>query len=334
MLHLSTFSLSYSVAQSHTSCFCFTKTRILGTASHSNVRSQKSELNIGLARSRRPDSIVIMSIPAWASKARSMKDYENDEAQKVINIFERLLTKDLAPEQAAADINTVLEPVMRTNRSDLRIISPFLILSNAVRELGSDREVSGRLVSLLESLRMIQAKDESGNDLSYEWGGKLWTDLPTFGATFRDYGGIDLDYKSLEDGIKLSEWFAQKTRLLNATSFAATALVSAQSMSGMAFYIPACMEDALGPPDDSLEPRFNAAMYIPAVSAWISIAGNHIFNLCRESKTHGFSMDNWELWKKKLGDVALDDSIGDEEREIALKVKDEMTRIQTESGNT
>ncbi|KAI3325926.1 hypothetical protein HD806DRAFT_552320 [Xylariaceae sp. AK1471] len=271
-----------------------------------------------------------MSVQSWASRARSSEERQNVESQHLVDIFERLLTNQSTPEQAATDINAVLEPLMRTNPADLRIISVWGILCHAVRELGNDRQRSHCLVEFLESMKKLQIKDEAGNDLKHDWGGRFWSDLPAFGMMFRDYG-IALES---DDDLETNKWLAQKTEFLNASSFAATALASTPELSGFTFHFLNCMNETFGGVDDMPAPGVRAAMYIPAVWAWISIGGTKIYELCRESKVSGFGMDNWESWKKRLDEIAADDSIGSEERALALKAKDVMINIQNETGNS
>ncbi|RYP15468.1 hypothetical protein DL765_005675 [Monosporascus sp. GIB2] len=67
----------------------------------------------------------------------------------------------------------MLEPLVRNDPDDLLIPSVWGLFCDAVRELGSDREASKRLVDLLDALRKLQVRGEHGNDVKHEWGGSI-----------------------------------------------------------------------------------------------------------------------------------------------------------------
>jgi hypothetical protein len=126
--------------------------------------------------------------------------------------------------------------------------------------------------------------------------------------------------------MELSDWVGQKAPFLNATSFAAVCLTSNPDLSGMSFYIKDCMEEALGGPYETPEPRYRAALYVPAAVAWMSIAGPRIYQLCKE-ELMGFDLGNWESWKVGFGKVEADHGVDGEIREAASRAKGKMEHI-------
>ncbi|RYP30293.1 hypothetical protein DL767_006327 [Monosporascus sp. MG133] len=175
---------------------------------------------------------------------------------------------------------------------------PYWCLS-AVQELRSDRETSKPLVDLLGALRKPKVRDEHGNDAKDEWDDRYWANLPTFTS------GVS--------GVR------DKRRLGR----------SSPGWSGMAYYVKSRMREALaGPyPYDTPEPRYRAATYTPTASAWISIAGQKIYGLCRGGES-GFDLPTWESWEKGSGEVAASDEVDGEAGEIALRARDDMRAIQ------
>lgn len=128
-----------------------------------------------------------MSVQTWMSKALSSKKYQKPEAQHLIDTFQRFLSNESTSSEAADSIATILEPLIRKDPSDLCIGLVWHVLCDVVRDLGSDLEISKRLVDLVESLRQIRVKDENGNIMK-NGPSEYWTDIPRLALTFREYG--------------------------------------------------------------------------------------------------------------------------------------------------
>ncbi|KAI0183159.1 hypothetical protein EV127DRAFT_353264 [Xylaria flabelliformis] len=267
----------------------------------------------------------IESVQSWASKSRTYNEHHSVEAQHIIDIFEKLFLNRTSPADAAYSINKELYPLMQANPSDLRITSVWGIVCHAVRSLGSDRSISLLVVQMLDAMRKIEIKGEDGNNIRKDWGGYFWKDLPGFSLTFREYG-IDLEP---DEGLTDSEWLAQKTHFHNATSFAAIALAASPQFSGFIFFFLVCMGEAFGGVDDEPAPQARAAMYIPAVLAWLANAGDRIYQMSKEGTQKGLDMDTWLSWKNSLDQVAADTSIEDDMRRLALEAKNTMDSVET-----
>ena len=136
-----------------------------------------------------------------------------------------------------------------------------------------------------------------------------------------------------EDALERDEGLMQKTPLLNATSFAATAFARSSTMSGMSFYIPAAMEIALGEQDSTADPRDKATVYVPAACTWIFIAGPKIYEYCknRTSLFQEFNLDRWVSWKSGFGKIARDSQLDNELRSAGLAAQEAMQKIEVVS---
>ncbi|KAI0855197.1 hypothetical protein F4860DRAFT_507670 [Xylaria cubensis] len=265
------------------------------------------------------------SVQSWASKTRAQNEYQSVEAQHIIDIFEKLFLNKTSPADAACSINDELYPFIKANPADLRITSVWGIVCHAAKELGSDRPISLLVVQMLDAMRKIEIKGEDGKSIRKDWGGHFWKDLPGFSLTFREYG-IDLEP---DEGLTDSEWLAQKTHFHNATSFAATALAASPQFSGFIFFFLVCMGDAFGTVGDEPAPPVRAAMYIPAVLAWLFNAGERIYQMSKEGTQKGLDMDTWSSWKNSLDQLAADANIEDDMRRLALEVKITMSNVET-----
>ncbi|RYP08485.1 hypothetical protein DL764_001873 [Monosporascus ibericus] len=189
----------------------------------------------------------------------------------------------------------VLEPPVRRGPNNPRITSIWRLLCGTVRELGSDREAGKRLINLLETPSKLQFRHERGNDVKHEWGSR--------------YPKLVTSNQPCETRIDSDE--------------------AAPGCSGMTYYVKRCMSEALARPYpyDMPEPRSNEAVYMPAASAWISIAVRNMYESRRGGES-GFDLPIWESWEKSFGEVAASDEANGEAQEIALRAKDEMGIIQ------
>ncbi|OTB04257.1 hypothetical protein M426DRAFT_11879 [Hypoxylon sp. CI-4A] len=268
-----------------------------------------------------------MSVQAWAAKARSSAEYQSVESQRLIDAYQSLLEGKSTPQDAAQIVSTILEPIIKRSPDDKHTAFVWGFLCDSVRHLGGDKAVSERLVDFLDSIVKLDVKDDLGNIIKHEWGGRFWSNLPTFALMFREYGISIEPYEEME--MEINDWVAQKTPYYNATTFAAVCLTRSSNLSGMAFYIKDCMEEARDESCDEPELRFRAALYMPAASAWISIAGRRIYDMCKD-KEWGLSMDDWNSWKMGLGRIGGTAKVDEEARETAIGIKDTMEAIQSE----
>ncbi|KAI0484424.1 hypothetical protein GGR56DRAFT_613769 [Xylariaceae sp. FL0804] len=280
------------------------------------------------------------TVASWETKLRASDAYQRPEHQRLIGIYARLLEGTSAPDAAARDAAAVLDPWVQSHPADIRILAVWGVLCRAAREFGSDPEASRRLVDFLVALSGIRVEHhEHGFEVVLAGGNRrFWADLPGFALMFREYG---IYVEADEDMESLSEWLAQQTPYLNATSFAATCITHAPDamFRGTEHHVKPCMAEATDvdvedshPP--SASPRDRTAVYVPAAAAWISIAGPALYELCRSSGDAGsleerFSLEgDWRAWRDGLGRVAACDQVSAEIRETARGARDRMVAIE------
>ncbi|KAI1098039.1 hypothetical protein F4804DRAFT_325867 [Jackrogersella minutella] len=264
-----------------------------------------------------------ISIQAWADISRCSTEYQGPEKQHLIGVFQDLLENRSTPEESANSASAILEPLIKKDPNDLRNLSVWTILCDAVRHVGSDLAASKRLLNFLKCIGRIQVKDDHGNVMQYDGCHRFWVDLPTFALSFREYG----IYIEADEDLDISDWVGQKVSYLNATSFAATCLADSRDFSGMAFYIRECMGGTLEPPYETPELRYRAALYMPAIAAWISIAGQKIYEMCKHEEW-ALNMEYWNSWVEGLGLVGENSQVDEELRDTALIVQEKMRSIQ------
>lgn len=89
-------------------------------------------------------------------------------------------------------------------------------------------------------------------------------------------------------------------------------------------------------------PRLEA--YVPLAGIWILFAGNVIFGHCCTPRTvesgdrgrnrnwkgpNGFSIERWNFWKKRFGEIKEHDQAGEKIKEIAAEAEDAMIKFES-----
>jgi hypothetical protein len=132
-----------------------------------------------------------MSITAWADIERQNKYHQDAEQQRAIDIFQSLLEGRIDPDSAAGTIASIYEPLLKRDFKVSPVAAVWGILIDAVREFGCDRELSERMIRLLNSIsKLPDVLDEHGNTIfpvMHKAAGVYWRDLPEFTLSFREY---------------------------------------------------------------------------------------------------------------------------------------------------
>lgn len=281
-----------------------------------------------------------MAVKSWADRERASEHLHTQEAQKTINIFETLLEGSIEPEEAARILADIYDPVIRAQPNDSRVGEIWSILCEAVRTLGDSHGSDDKLVQLIASIMELPAvEDEHGHAIKHQWGGRYWMDLPMWSLMFREYG----IFIEVDEDIGEEQWLAQATPFLNATSFAAKLLSRVPEMKDVAFHAEVCLSEALEGPYETPSPKARAAMYIPPVATWMSLAGEKIYGLCKENykrtddsvngddlvwKGTGFSLQRWDVWKQRLTELSQNPTLEESLRIKARSALDEMERYK------
>ena len=99
----------------------------------------------------------------------------------------------------------------------------------------------------------------------------------------------------------------------------------------MPFHAEVSFMEGIEVPYQTPEQQRRAATVVPPAATWILLAGGKVYELCKsgkDDKGRGFSMGKWVLWKEKFGEIAANQELGDDVRDIASKAVDEMERIE------
>ena len=124
---------------------------------------------------------------------------------------------------------------------------------------------------------------------------------------------------------------AQKATLLNVINFSALYLDHGQKDIGMSFHAEVSLMEGIEVPYQTPEQQRRAATVVPPAATWILLAGEKIYDLCKsgkDDKGRGFSLRRWALWKAKFGEIATNQGLGDDVRDIASKTACEMGRVE------
>lgn len=138
------------------------------------------------------------------------------------------------------------------------------------------------------------------------------------------------------------EWLTQAAPFLNATLFAATCLRRVSSMVDLSRYAEACLQEAVEHSGAISRPREHAAMFGPPAAAWILIAGERIYQLCKENYKRenvangiehgGFSLERWAYWKQKFFEMAESEEMEDNARDYARKTGEAMGAVEVRAA--
>ena len=131
---------------------------------------------------------------------------------------------------------------------------------------------------------------------------------------------------------------AQRTALLNVTTFGALYLARGIRSIGMDLHAEGSLMDGVEEPYDTPEQRRRAATVVPPASTWVLFAGEAIYKLCKNEHNRredlgqygrGYSLGRWIVWKKKFGVIGAMESLEQGVREIAQRAASEMSRIDS-----
>ncbi len=130
-----------------------------------------------------------MSVESWANAARGARHRQTPEEQRAIDAFQGLLEGKSTPNIAAGTISLLYEPLLKGSPNSAHVRSLWEILCDAVRAFGGSKDLSERLLDLLDSISQLpDVTDEHGNAIISEWKhGVFWRSLPELPIMFREY---------------------------------------------------------------------------------------------------------------------------------------------------
>ncbi|KAF8972226.1 hypothetical protein BDZ97DRAFT_1913447 [Flammula alnicola] len=254
----------------------------------------------------------------------------------------------VSPTDAAKEIDKLF-PLNRASRDDRKNEEPesFLfemwgVVISVAEQILWKHPGQTRLVEVVQAL-----KDFPGpTTIEMEGWGKLavWSDLPLLGPVMTERGyAIDLgDASDAQEAIR--------TRQRNFVAFAARLTQSGLVDRSKHFSIQDFRAAFEEEPDQRSKaylkqgPRLD--VYVPLAGIWILLCGNVIFAHCRNPGTpladfkdagkdwkgaNGFSIERWNFWKKKFGEVKAHDQACEKTKGLAARAEEVMHRIEGEA---
>ena len=131
-----------------------------------------------------------MSIGEWADAARRDQYRQGSEHQRAIDTLQSLLEGKTDADSAAGTIASVYEPLLKQNLAPSPVATLWGIFCDAARALGGEKEISERLVGILNSIsKLPDVTDQHDKAITPAWSsaGVYWRDLPELTMMFREY---------------------------------------------------------------------------------------------------------------------------------------------------
>ena len=284
-----------------------------------------------------------MSINSWADSYRSAQYHQSANEQKSIDLYQEFLQGETKPDVCARKLADIYEPEIKRGAMPVYVTPIWSILCSAVQEFGDNHEMNHRLIDLLFAISELpEVLDDRGRrPLGQRWEDSYWKPLPDFAIVFRDYGvgqlrgmsrvnpsplicmpGCDPDETGYEDP---SEFYAQATPLLNATTFAAMYLN--RGATSMSFFASMALTADVARPCVTSEDQRGTKIFVPPAATWILLAGECLYSLCQCNQRQ-LSLKNWLLWKQGFGELAANEALEEHVRDICRRAAMEMARIE------
>jgi len=278
---------------------------------------------------------------SWAVDARADKWWQDQEPQEVIDLVEELVDNEKSdPPSAARRVCALYEPLVKQKPAEITGVI-WGIVFQAARAIGQDEGASKRLRDFVLAIQLADDMlDQSGEQVK-DNGSVVWRDLPGFSHMFRDYCiNIDPIYDCT------GNWLDQAPTLLNASTFGALFFSETPFPTRMSFFASVALIEGLevSYPQDQIQ---QAIMYIPPAATWIRLAGVSIHKLCVDRHdSHatcgtlepgctwewtggkGFSVERWQYWKRRLGELVAEQSLDEHLRSMAKEAEAKMDSIE------
>ncbi|KAK3674859.1 hypothetical protein LTR78_005203 [Recurvomyces mirabilis] len=286
-----------------------------------------------------------MSTQLWTDHARATHPVDAKH-EAVINTIQALLNDEIDPSEAGHSIAATYEPylkyeIMKTS-SYYKLGIFWSIFCQATRQFGDTkaRELADVVIGLAS---LPPVRDDAGKLVRHQGGGVYWTDLPEFGAMFRDYGNY-IDDEGDDDWDDVGEeWLKQAPAYLNATTFLATLFARSSRDVGGTFNGSAALKDALE--NDEVPRRQKCVtMYLEPAAVWMSIAGEKLYCHCAGRSGaasaaagvlwkggHALSFERWSFWRERF-ETLSEAAIGERYRAVAVGAVTRMKEIEVSNS--
>lgn len=123
---------------------------------------------------------------------------------------------------------------------------------------------------------------------------------------------------------------AQRATLMNVVTFGALYLIRSPGNVGMSFHAEVSIMHGIESPYQTPEEQRRAKTVVPPAATWILLAGEKIYELCKNGDTQqgrGYSLERWALWKRDFGEIATNRGLTDDIKHIASQAAFQMEKI-------
>ncbi|KAL8990078.1 MAG: hypothetical protein Q9177_001186 [Variospora cf. flavescens] len=274
-----------------------------------------------------------MSIEDWAKAARKSPYRQSYEQQRAIDTLQIVFEGKDGADSAATTIASLFNPLLQHGFSVSPVFEFWVSVCEAIRMLGANQRIDGRLIELLNALSNLpDLTDQSGKAIGPGGGfpGVYWKDLPGLGITFREFA-IDIEPESPEMPDEGDWTAAQRATLMNVVTFGALYLVHGRTNIGMSSRAEVSMMHGLETSYRSPEQRRRAKTLVPPAATWILLAGKKIYELCKSGvpqRGRGYSLERWDLWKEDLFAIAGNTGLTVDVNHIAIQAAAKMGKVE------
>ena len=302
---------------------------------------------------------AVISIGEWTRRQYLSSGSQAQREKSAIDTLADMLEGGSDPATAARTITALYEPYIDNDKENYVVCNLWGKICSAIRTFGSDTKHTERLVDMFKTISDLRMLDDDG-EIMIVAGMEYWSSLPWFGMIFREdcvgklyhqlstfsllltrsSRALDLNFDELEEDERRTEVAA----LLNSAHFAAT--YWRRYGTAVDFLTIGTISNGVEDDIKTQEELEEASIYVPPAATWILVAGDFIFDCCRQnferrpyqgpsfSKTNlfkgdkGYSMERWAFWKQRFSEIAHMENVGAYARDFALRAFDEMVRVE------
>ncbi|KAF8803326.1 hypothetical protein BYT27DRAFT_7340991 [Phlegmacium glaucopus] len=237
----------------------------------------------------------------------------------------------LSPTNAAQEIDKLF-PLNRPREEDRESEGPesFLfemwgVVTSVAEQIPWNHPGQTRLVEVIQALKDLPGPTTVQMD---DWSKlAIWSDLPLLGPVMTEHGYTidvgDTSARLTQSGL------ADRSKHFSIQDFRA-AFEEEPDQRSKAYL--------------KQGPRLD--VYVPLEAIWILLCGNVIFAHCRNPGTplagfkdagknwkgvYEFSIERWNFWKKRFGEIKGHDQASDQTKELAAEAEGRMNRIESEA---
>ena len=289
----------------------------------------------------------------WATAARDNVYWEGLGEQQAITTYQDLLNHRIVPIQAAQIISSLY--ISRIEEGDVNSWYPWSILLDAIKSIDTDIKSLQSAAQMVRCIsRLPDPLDLAGESVESEMNAQIfWRDVPGFAYAFRQATPYVL-IEDLDQQDKVA-WANAVREVSNTNIFAALYLEELdphgpeRDFASMRKFARDQIMWALEIKIETAGQMRRAEIYIPAITSWIRIAGDNLWEYCKGNRDHldedvpqrwmggpqhgsellwtgsdGYSIERWFFWNRRLEEIAALQGVSGRVRGVAAQAAQEM----------